>query len=205
MCPRSVKPHLLPTDPVHKTLDNRLLTYFVNSLLFHLILNRDFHWIHVMSSFNILIQCSILSLSIFFKVPINIGIHKWTLGYNSFLQFWKPISASKYLFWGEFKISMIVRFKFLLSELVSAFVWNSSGVGCLQLRERTRYWCRNQQGALSDQLLGPKRNCRAREIVRENCKVRKVSAKIGHVMKKSWIRSCTRLLNICQMDLHNGG
>ena len=97
----------------------------------------------------------------FFKVPINIGIHKWTLGYNSFLQFWNPISASKYLFWGKFTISLIVRFK-KVSAFRSCLSFLSEirlGLGCLQLRERTRYWCRNQQGALSDQLLSPKRNC----------------------------------------------
>ena len=59
-----------------------------------------------------------------------------------------------------------------LSEIRLGVVW-------LQLRERTRYWCRNQQGALSDQLLSPKRNCReiAAEELLGNCKVRKVFAK----------------------------
>ena len=114
----------------------------------------------------------------FFKVPINIGIHKWTLGYNSFLQFWNPISASKYLFWGKFTISLIVRFK-----KVSAFrsclksVWGwllaVAWEDSILVQESTGspFWPTSEP---EEKL---PRNCRAREIVRENCKVRKVSAK----------------------------
>ena len=117
----------------------------------------------------------------FFNVPIYIGIHKWTLGYNSFLQFWNPISAwNKFFLWGESKTCWLCHSrKFHFQKLSQLFLWNLSGIGWLQLRERTRYWCRNQQGALSDQLLSPKRNCReiAAEELLGNCKVRKVFAK----------------------------
>ena len=64
------------------------------------------------SPFYILIQrCSMSSLSIFFE-GANIYWHsQMNPGYNSFLQFWKPISTRKYLFSGESKIALIVRFR----------------------------------------------------------------------------------------------
>lgn len=66
----------------------------------------------------------------FFNVPIYIGIHKWTLGYNSFLQFWNPISAwNNFFLWGESKTCWLCHSrKFSLSEVESAFslksVWH---------------------------------------------------------------------------------
>ena len=166
MCSRSVNPHLLRSDPLHKTLDN---THFTLSLISTV---EEKYWIlHTGGKvFHILIQRSMLSSSIFFRCQYILA---FTNEPSDIIL--SSNSETRYLlhsFMGELKIFLIVRFKkvfhfqntcvSILSEICLALARRDS---CLQLRERTRYWCRNQQGALSDQILGGEReNCSWRKL-----------------------------------------
>ena len=125
MCSRSVNPHLLRSDPLHKTLDNTRFTLSLISIV------EEKYWIlHTGGKvFHILIQRSMLSSSIFFRCQYILA---FTNEPSDIIL--SSNSETRYLlqsFMGELKIFLIVRFKkvFHFQNLCQHFVWNLSGIG----------------------------------------------------------------------------